>query len=108
MKNAPHVMKLENIRKLLTPRSKDFNDSVSFDLADWTDTKTNQKVTLLHMIDEFPRYSVVTVVESKKPVIIRENILIGWPMRLYIPVNFLHDLGGDFKNDLIILLWMSC
>ena len=91
-----------NIRNFLTPRSKDFNDLLSFDLADWTD----QKVTLLHMIDEFLRYSVVTVVESKKPGIIMENILIGWPMRFDIPVSFLHDLGGEFKNDLIIL-WMS-
>ena len=49
------------------------------------------------MIHEFSRFSVVTVVESKKPVIITENILIGWPMLFDLPVNFPRDLGGEFK-----------
>ena len=58
--------KVANMRSLLTPRSEDLKDSVAIDLAKWTDPKTNQKVLLLHMIDGFSHYSVVTVVECKK------------------------------------------
>ena len=44
---------LANIRNLLTPWSKDFNDSVAIDQSEWTDPITNQTVILLNMIDEF-------------------------------------------------------
>ena len=85
--------KVANIRNLLTPWSKDFNDWVAIDQSEWTDPITNQTVILLNMIDEFFRYSVVTVLESKKPVIIKENIVIGWFMQFGTPVSILHDLG---------------
>ena len=58
--------KAVNIRNLLTPRNKDLSDSVAIDLAEWTDPKTNQQLILLNMIDDFSRFLVVTVVESKK------------------------------------------
>ena len=83
---------------------KDFNDLVAIDFVERTDHKTNHKVLLLHMIDEFPRFSVVTVVESKKPVIIMDKIVIEWLMRFVTPINILHDLGGELNNDLILLL----
>ena len=54
--------KVANFSNLLTPRSKDFNDSVAIGLAERTDPKTNQKLLLLHMIDEFSGYSVLSVV----------------------------------------------
>ena len=63
--------------KFLKPKSKDLNDSVANDLAEWTDSKTNQTVFLLHMIDGFSPYSVFTVVECKKSIIILENNAIG-------------------------------
>ena len=65
---------------------------------------------LLHMNDEFSGYSVISVVESKKLVIIMENIVIGWFMRFATAVKILHDLGGggDFNNDLILLNCYLC
>ena len=47
------------------------------------------------MIDQLSRFSVVTVAESKKPVIIMENIEIGLLMQVGTPVINLHDLGHD-------------
>ena len=54
------------------------------------------------MIDQLSRFSVVTVAESKKPVIIMENIEIGLLMQVGTPVINLHDLGGEFSHDLIL------
>ena len=56
------------------------------------------------MIDGFSHYSVVTVVECKKSIVILENLAIGWFMRVGTPVSILHDLGGEFNNDLFMLL----
>ena len=39
------------------------------------------------------------MVESIKPVIIMENIVIGWFMRFGTPVSFLDDVEGQFNND---------
>ena len=56
------------------------------------------------MIDEFLRYSVVNVLESKKPVLILEIIVFGWFMRFGTSVSNLHDSGEKINNDLILLL----
>ena len=56
------------------------------------------------MLEEFPRFSVVTIVESKKPVIIKKKIVIEWFMRFGTAISTLHDLRGELKNDLILLL----
>ena len=69
--------KVAKIGNFLTPRSKDLNDSEATDLAEWRDSKTNQTVLLLYMIDGFSHYSVFTVVECKKSIIIIENIAFG-------------------------------
>ena len=57
--------KAANIRNLLTPRNKDLSNSVAIDLAEWTDPKTNQQFILLNMIDDFSRFSVLTVVDLR-------------------------------------------
>ena len=107
MRTALPAIRLEKVAKIgniLTPRSKDLNDSVAIDLAEWTDSKTNQTVLRLLLIDGFSHYSVVTTVECKNSIKILENIAIGWFMRVCTPVSILHDLGGEFNNDLIMLL----
>ena len=105
MRTAPNETgKVAKTKTILTLTSKDFNDSLAIDLAEWADPIANQKMLLLHMIIEFSCYSVVTVVESKEPVIFMENIVAEWLIRFGTSVSILNVVAGEFKKDLIILI----
>ena len=54
------------------------------------------------MVDELSRYLVVTVVETKKPVVIMENIVIGWFMGFGTLISNLHDWGGGSRDSTMV------
>ena len=76
-------------------RASHFNDSVAIDL------KFFDKKIVLHMIDEFTRYSRCIVIRNKEAETVVGGIIQGWISIFGTCKQFLHDNGLEFNNELL-------
>ena len=76
-------------------RASHFNDSVAIDL------KFFGKKIVLHMIDEFTRYSRCIVIRNKEAETVVGGIIQGWISIFGTSKQFLADNGLEFDNELL-------
>ena len=58
-----------------TVRAVSFNESLAADLTEWWCQKTNSKLFICHIVDEFSRLSAAKIIENKKPETIMDALL---------------------------------
>ena len=80
------------------PLAQDFNQVVCMDLKEIE----KGKLWFLHMIDAATRYTVATIVQSKRKEVIVEKIFSSWIAYFGAPKKLHSDCGGEFTNDLLI------
>ena len=73
--------------------SRKFNETVSMDL------KEIKGIKILHLVDNFTRFSVASKVNSKESLEIISVIFKIWIAYFGPPLNFLTDNGGEFNNE---------
>lgn len=78
------------------PLAKSFNETIAMDLKEWSN---NKKIWFLHIIDHATRYSVSSVIRSKKKEVIVKKIFQCWIGSFGYPNKILVDNGGEFAND---------
>ena len=78
------------------PLAKSFNETIAMDLKEWSNSK---KIWFLHIIDHATRYSVSSVIRSKKKEVIVKKIFQCWIGSFEYPNKILVDNGGEFAND---------
>ena len=61
-----------------------------------------KKVWLIHIVDNFARYSASCVIQSKRKEVIKESIFKIWTAIFGSPKSFLVDNGGEFNNSKFI------
>ena len=76
-------------------RASDFNESVAVDL------KAITNKFILHMIDEFSRYSRCVVINNKEMETVVGGMIKGWISIFGTPRQFLADCGREFDNGLL-------
>ena len=78
--------------------AKDVNDVVAIDLK----VLKNGKY-ILYMVDCFSRFTQAKIIPNKQPDTIIDAIFEKWISWLGTPNKFLHDNGGEFCNELMLL-----
>ena len=78
------------------PRAKSFNESVAVDLHQFKDG-----TYMLHMIDEFSRYSVGALITTKKTEVFVKAFVINWARYFGYPRSLFFDNGGEFNSNLV-------
>ena len=78
------------------PRAKSCNESVTVDLRMFKDG-----TYMLHMIDEFSRYSVGALVTTKKAQVFVKAFVINWARYFGYLLSLFFDNGGEFNSDLV-------
>lgn len=81
------------------PMASDVNECLAMDLKFLT--VNHKKLTILHMIDVFSRYSASTIIKSKNKEIIVDAILKHWVAIFGTPNSIFSDNGGEFNNELL-------
>ncbi|XP_057312342.1 uncharacterized protein LOC130653859 [Hydractinia symbiolongicarpus] len=79
--------------------ASDVNECLAMDLKFLT--VNHKKLTILHMIDVFCRYSASTIIKSKNKEIIVDTILKHWVAIFGTPNSIFSDNGGEFNNELL-------
>ena len=80
------------------PLATKFNEVLAMDLHQ-VDFKEN--IWFLHMIDEYSRFSVATIIYNKKAETIFQLVVSLWFYRFGPPDKIHVDNGGEFNNDLL-------
>ena len=95
-----HVIRKTPSRPVVAlPRATEFNDLVAMDLKYWS-----ENVYFLHLIDVFTRFSLATIVTSKKPEMIVHSVVKMWlGTGLRSPRKFLVD-NDEFANKVYLNL----
>ena len=87
--------KTSNLKPIVSlPLAKDFGDCVAMDIKFYGD-----KIMFHHMIDHATKFSVATVIKSKKKEDIVEEIFMNWIAIFGRPKKFLSDNGGEYVNS---------
>ena len=77
------------------PLSDQFNGVVCMDLVELVHCKS----WMLHLIDSHTRYSVATVIHTKKDDLVVKEVYLKWIGYFGAPQKFLADNGGGFANE---------
>ena len=78
-----------------TPLATEFNEVVCMDLK-----LIDSKYMILHLIDSATRYSMASIVRSKKATEIVHIVSEMWIKYFGAPGTFMSDNGGEFSNEL--------
>ena len=81
--------------KVCLPRASRVNESVGVDLHQIEDKY------MLHMIDEFSRFSVAVVMNTKKSVEFIDKFIKNWIRYFGYPKKLFSDNGGEFNSHLV-------
>ena len=76
------------------PLAKEFNETVGIDLKIFE----NNKIYFMHIVDHLTRFSAASVIRSKKPQIIIDNVFKHWISIFGAPQKLISDNGGEFAN----------
>lgn len=97
--NICKVYKKTPSRPVVTfPLAREFNEVIQLDLK----TYTKDKVYLFHIIDHATRFSVASVIYSKKKEVIVAEFFKNWVALFGYPQKLLVDNGGEFINADVI------
>ena len=77
------------------PLAKDFNEVVCMDLK-----LIDSKFLILHLIDSATRYSMASIVRTKRATEIVDLVSEMWIKYFGAPGTFMSDNGGEFSNEL--------
>ena len=76
------------------PLATRFNETVAMDVHE-----LGHSLWCLHLIDEFTRLSAASIIRSKDPSIIVNNLINHW-VRIYgLPEKLYNDNGAEFNNS---------
>ena len=84
------------IPKICLPRATTFNESVAVDLHEF-----KNGFYMLHMIDEFSRFSVAVLMRSKKTQEFVDKFIKSWIHYFGYPKRLFSDNGGEFNSHLV-------
>jgi len=79
--------------------SQSVNDCLAMDLK-FIKLKNTTHI-IHHMIDTFSRFSMASVIPSKRKEIIANSVLRNWVSIFGTPGSILSDNGGEFDNELL-------
>ncbi len=72
-------------------RSTTFNDSIAIDLTERFDRRSQRKMIICHIIDEFSRLSSAAYVSDKTPQMIINALFTVWFSKLGVPKPIIND-----------------
>ena len=84
------------IPKICLPRAVEFNESVAVDLHQF-----ENGLYMLHMIDEFSRFSVAVLMRSKQSEEFVGKFVKSWIHYFGYPKVIFSDNGGEFNSHLV-------
>ena len=75
------------------PRARSFNENLAIDL------KSYSPVHVLHIIDQFTRFSRTILINNKRAETVMSGVLEAWIAIFGTPKSILADNGGEFNNS---------
>ena len=84
------------IPKICFPRASKVNESVAVDLHELGNSSY-----MLHMIDEFSRFSVAVLMKTKKTEDFVDKFMQNWIQYFGYPKTLFSDNGGEFNSHLV-------
>ena len=82
--------------RMCLPRANSFNESIAVDLH-----QLKPNLYLLHMIDEFSRFSVGKTVKTKTSKEFVTQFISAWIAYFGCPQRLFSDNGGEFNSNLV-------
>ena len=76
---------------------------MAWDLTEWHDPISEKKYIVCHLVDEFSRLSSGGILQNKKPEEVIECITENWISKYGIPQKLMHDNGGEFVNEEVLM-----